>query len=526
MTDFSLTPEQKEQLRDLSSAQIESLRLKTKTNLYFCSKGVLGYNQVEEGAHLALCNFMTNEPNPYRMVLVFRGFLKSTICTISDSIRLALCDPETARILIVNEIFDNAAGFLDELKAHWTHDGMLPFLFPELVPEKTIGPGSDWSQARASLNRQSPYKEATWTAFGVGGAAQSMHFSHIKCDDLIGTAAKESEAVMQRTIRWTDTLTGLLDRLGGPIDYYGTRKTMNDLYSYIQQMYGSRIKVFSREPFDEKGESIFGKMPTAELLSIMVDKPEVWAHDYMNNPIGKGGIDWGDGFLRYWEPIMDGDHVRAVKLEDTITGRIKRWERSELDIVITVDPNSGKAFAPDKAAVLVHGISPDDEIIVLESWAGRPSPDGLLDVIWQLAQEWHPRVIGIEEVATQNTIYWFEKRCNDERQYYRLQPLKPRGKDKERRIRVAMDTPLKARKVYVLRTHYGLINGVNFFPQLRDHQWDELDSLAYGPQLYQTGMRDSDREAEYEAERKILSIRGPTGYGNSCVRTTRTFRAS
>lgn len=510
----SVEPELREEFAALTSEQRDHLRLRAKTDLYFLAKGVLGYNQVEERAHASLCKFMTAEQRALRMVLVFRGFLKSTICLISDSIRLALCDPEHTRILIANEVHDNAIAFMDELKNHWTGHGLLPALFPELVPERIAGPGSDWSQAGASVRRSSVYKESTWTAMGIGGAAQSKHFSHIKCDDLIGESAMESPALMERAIRWSGTLTGLLDRLDGPIDWYGTRKTLNDLYASLMRLYGNRLAIYLREPL-ENGESIFGKMPTDALLAIMVDKPEVWAHDYMNNPIGKGGIQWGPNFLRFYEQLKDG----VVRLEDTVTGKLKTWKRSELDVVITVDPNGGFELSPDKAAVVVHGVSPDEEIIVLDRWSGRPSPDGLIEQIWQMALKYQPRCIGIEKAGQQNTTYYFEKRCQREGQYFRIEHLIHGNKDKSFRIRTSLDTPLKTRRIYVLRTHYDLINGVNYFPQLQAHMWDELEALSYGARLYQSGMRESDLAAEAEAETKILRFRGVTGYGDSCVRS-------
>jgi hypothetical protein len=98
----------------LTSEQFEAIRNRARTDLYFLAKGILGYDQVEPGAHQALCSFMTREEKNRRLVLMPRGHLKTTICTISDSIRLALCDPNT-RILIQNEVFDNASLMLQEV---------------------------------------------------------------------------------------------------------------------------------------------------------------------------------------------------------------------------------------------------------------------------------------------------------------------------------------------------------------------------------------------------------------------------
>jgi hypothetical protein len=508
-----MTGEAVERFQELSPAQLEHLRRLAQTDLFFMSQTVLGYDQVAETTHGALCHFITDEPANRRMVLMPRGFLKSTICTISDSIRLTVANPEHTRILIANEVFDNAAGFLKEIKAHWDNGSLLAMLFPELLPERRAGPGADWSIDSASVSRSSAYKESTWTVLGVGGTKVSQHFTHIKCDDLAGNRAKESDVEMKKAIRWTEDLVGLLDRPDGPLDFYGTRKTMSDVYAAVMTRFGDQLKVFVREPFED-GRTIFPKISTESLLRIMAETPETWAHDYMNNPIGRGGLDWPTGLLQNF--VFDAE--RSVHFVDSLTGEHKKWKLSELDVIITVDPNSGKKLAPDKAAVIVHGVSPTNEIFVLDIYSGRPSPDQLIDAIWALCTIWHPRCVGLEDAGQQNTMYYFEKKCHKEQRFYRLEHLKHKNVRKEHRIRTALDTPLRSKRLFVLASHITLIGQIQLFPQLAEHNWDEIDALAHGAQLYRTGRKESAAEEEADAESKLLAIRGVTGYGSSYVR--------
>lgn len=508
-----LTGEQSEMLQDMTPVQMEGLRKRARTNLYFLAKGILGYNQVEEGAHLALCAFLTRESRNRRLVLMPRGHLKTTLCTISDSIRLALCNPNV-RILIQNEVFDNASLMLQELQAHWEKGEMLRRLFPDLTPERFSGPGTDWSRVACSINRSATFKESTWTASGSGGSPQSQHFGFIKVDDLIGEKHKNSIIEMQKAIGWTDAMTPLLDRLDDQIDFYGTRKTLDDAYAHLEKIFGDDLAIFFREPIENE-IPIFSKMPLKELQRIMVNTPDVWAYDYMNNPIGKGGLDWGHGVLRNYSITPD---LQYVTLVHHLTGALTTWHRRELDIVVTVDPNSGQLMATDKPAVVVSAITPDKQIIVLETFATRVSPGDLVNKIYELCIKWKPRIAGIEKAGQQTTMFYFEQKCMEEGQYWDLAPLKPGNQDKEVRIRQNLDTPLKARAIYILPTMTGLISQIQLFPQLGKHNWDEIDALAYGPQLYQPGMRLADIEAEEDAEKKILAFRGPTGYGQQIPR--------
>lgn len=509
---YGLTGEQQEKLEELSSDDLAHMREKAQTDLYFLAKAILGYNQVCESAHGALCAFMVREKLNRRMVLMPRGHLKTTLCTISDSIRLSLCDPNT-RILIQNEVFENASDMLTELKKHWEQGDMLRTLFPELVPPRFSGPGTDWAKESASIVRQRNSKESTYTAAGSGGSPQSKHFEHIKNDDLIGEDHKESEAKMKRALRWADAMVPLLDSPRDQLDYYGTRKTMVDVYTHVMELFGDKIAVFIREPIEHDLPIFPEKYPIEELIRIMTTTPEVWAHDFMNNPIGRGGLDWGKGLLRtyQWHEAKNG-----VYFEHHLTGKLSFWDRRELQITITVDPNSGKLLAPDKAAVVVHGVSPHEQIFVLDSWSGRVSPDGLIDAIFELACKWKPSLVGIENAGQQNTMYYFEKRCTEERRHFTLKPLQHFNQDKEYRIRTALDSPLKARRLYVLASQLTLIGQIQLFPQLAAHNWDELDALAYGPQVYQAGMTLEDIAADEEAEAHVLELRGITGYGVSC----------
>lgn len=502
------SPEEAEKFSEMNSGQVAHLREKAQTDLYFLSKVVLGYNQVEESAHGALCAFMVREKRDRRMVLMPRGHLKTSICTISDSIRLALCNPNV-RILIQNEVFENAADILFELKGHWERGDFLRALFPELIPERLYGPGTDWARDASSICRTANFKESTWTASGSGGSPQSKHFNHIKNDDLIGEKHKESENEMQRAIRWADAMEPLLDSPNDMLDYYGTRKTMADVYQHIIDQHGDKVAVFLREPI-ENGQPIFSKFPMAKLQDIMLNKPEVWAHDFMNNPIGKGGLDWGKGLLRSYD--MVGDRIVFMHhLKETL----ESWSFRDLDITITADPNSGKLLGTDKAAVVVHGVSPDDQIFVLEAWSARVSPDGFMDKLWELSYKWQPRKVGIEEAGQQNQLYYFEKRCALEGVYFSIQPLNHKNLHKEKRVRAALDVPLKARRVYVLPGMMTLIGQVQLFPQLQVHNWDEIDAFAYGPQLYELGVAEKDLKEAEEAEELVESLRGSTGYGVS-----------
>lgn len=519
---MQLTPELREELRGKSVTEIEYLKDECRHNLYFLGKGVLHYDQITWDTHAEYIAFIQYCEAKRRLSLMPRGHLKSTINTICDSIRLSLCDPDNTRLLIVNEVMTNSRNFLDEIKTQWENNEFLRFLFPELIPPKLVGPGSDWSQDRASINRRAVYKEATWTAMGLGGSAQSMHFNRIKPDDLIGLKHKESSAEMQAAINWNRGIESLLDSPDKDIiDWTGTRKTISDLYQEVMDSYKDELAVFVREPI-ENGQPIFPlKYSLKRFKWLMENRPQEWAHDYMNNPVGEGATEWTQDMVQTFV-FGEDSRGRFVWFAHRLTRQLTKWYISDLDVVITVDPNGGEKLAPDKAAVVVHGVSPEDDIFILKAQDGRPSPEGLITWIFDAAREFKPRRIGIEKGGTQNTKFWFTKKCDEEGESYGslVDDLSHHNQEKAKRIRTALDTPLRDRKIFMLPDELTLRQQIAFFPQLALHNWDKLDALANGPELYTRASpsKPAEQEKRREVVARVISLRGRSGYGRSFSR--------
>ena len=499
-------------VQSLGERQIKLLRDKCKEDLFFLASGVLGYKDVNIQTHGGLCRFLEREPSPRRMVLMPRGHLKSTLCTIADSVRLALRNPDECRVLIMNETEDNAIGFLAEIKAHFVQNDMLRTLFPEIIPEKISGPGSTWSATMASLRRGTGYKEGTWSAVGGKTAAVSRHFTHIKVDDIIGLEAKRSPTVMKAALEVIDNLDPLLINLDEDIiDFIGTRKLIHDAYAHVMHLYEGELKIFRRRPLED-GEPIFPQKFTRDrLLRIKLLRPEFYAAEYENDPVGKGVRDFDVGKVKKFVFANNGD----VVWKDTAE-QVRRWPLESLNIVIAADPNSGELTAPDFAGIIVSGVSPEDQIFVLETWSDRVTPTDIVDKILELAKKWGPRVVGIEQAGQQSTRFYFAKKAREEGQNFAVIPLKPKNRDKGVRIRNSLEPIINAGRLYVLATQTTMLRQIEFHPDLEND--DEIDPLAYGTEegMWEVPVllgEDDEEDEKTELERMALAGRNKrTGY--------------
>lgn len=514
-----VTAELLEEVSALPASDVEKLRGLCQSDLYTLCKGVLGYKDVNGPTHGAFCRFydrpvpraLDGQPARRRMGLMPRAHLKTTIATIGDSVRLALADPNDARILIGSETATQAEKILSEIKRHFEINELLRTLFPELVPPRFSGASIQWSSDKASIVRSSVHGVPTWTARGVGAAVTGDHFTHIKCDDLIGFEALQSPAKMEEAKRWVAYIEPLLvSQHTDFIDFTGTRWSTNDLYGHVIEAYGAQLAVFSRRAIelDANGEPfiIFPALHNwEEYERLQRTNPALWFAQYENNPVAGGLNDLPHESLRSYHFSTDGTRVR---LED---GR--EWDVQVLDRVLTADPNSGSLTAPDRASYSVQGLSPEDDLVQLETWSGRPTPSDFVDRLLGAAQRWNVRSVGIEKAGQQNTHFYFQRKQESLGLYFRVEELKPGRRHKEDRVRSNLEPIIRSGKFYLLPSQVELRRQIAQFPHLE--LWDDIDAAAYGPDLLRKPDAWTD---EYVARREdlaklLLSRRNPvTGY--------------
>lgn len=510
----SQPPEVVEEVKALSASRVEGLRRMAQTDLYFLCNGVLGMADLTPYTHGPLCRFMEREPANRRLVTVARGTLKSSICTVGHGVQLGLRDHNGLRLGIFSESGGNATGWLHEIKQHFRNNEIIAELFPEVLPERYEGPGSWWKDAEACLRRDKEFsavKEATYTAFGIESASTSQHYNYIKLDDLIGEAAKGSPGVMERANRFLKALTPLLvDPSSDVIDLIGTRKGLHDSYGFALT-YFKGIAQYHR-PAIENGKSVFPeRLPLEFLQELLETDPITYYSEYDNNPIGEGSKDFDATRIK----DFDFDAQGNVVYRDA-NGVLRRWNIDQLDVVMTVDPNSGSLTAPDYPAIVVSAVSPRDQVFVLDSWARRVDPEAFVDRIYEMWRRWKPRVLGIEQVAQQNTLFYFKKKAKDTNQYINVGPVKPGKVDKAVRIRKALAPIINQGRLYIRRRQEGsLKQQITFFPDVTND--DEIDALAYGALVWRSPLATADTEEDEDAKERVLAARaasrnGRTGY--------------
>jgi len=160
------------------------------------------------------------------LFLAPRSHFKSTCLSIIYPIFRIVEDP-SVRILIINEVLENAKGFLREIKAHLMGEAFIEE-FGNLCKL-----ASRWSDTAITVPSARVSKDPTIGVAGSLGTIVSRHCNLIIVDDPISIRNSQTLSQRKKISRWfRETLLPILEP-GGQIIVTGTRWHHDDLYGEI-----------------------------------------------------------------------------------------------------------------------------------------------------------------------------------------------------------------------------------------------------------------------------------------------------
>lgn len=383
----------------------KGFRKLAKTDPFFLAYGVLGYDKLSTNLHGNLVAWMraTQAKYNFRLLLLPRGHYKSTIWTITDSIRAALPDEDESepwpyclgpdiRICIMHEVEKVASKFLSSIQNHFLSNIALMKLFPECIPDTrkhTV------NMLQLQLPRTKHWIEKTFEVMGVGGRSQGNHYNLLKPDDLIGKEAADSRAIMDSTIDWVDNIQSYLTSFsaGDKIDFAGTRWGHSDLYSHLMDVYGDDLAVYKRaveEKNPETGEmeSIFPEEYPRERLRILRKKPKIFTAQYLNDP-SLADNDLGTDKLRYfyWK------NRKTISTFDMITKTVLEYDLTDMHKMLLLDPAPG-----GDVGIIVTGVPKTFRVFILEAIKNSYTTPKLVDTVCNLILRYNIHQIVVESV--------------------------------------------------------------------------------------------------------------------------------
>jgi hypothetical protein len=495
----------------LTDSQIRHLRVKAKHNLFFLAYGVLGYDKLSSGLHLNLCQWIQSfEEEQFKLILLPRSHYKSTITTISDSIRIALPDdlgtspyPRNlgldGRVLIAHETDASAQRFLSSIRDFVFQSDVLLALFPEITPERNRKD----NKTELELNRERVWSEATFSTMGVGGRKQGAHFNYIKADDLQGEDATYSKADMEKLLRWTDNLQSfLVTPKSDKIDFIGTRWRFDDVYAHITRVYEDNLKIYSRaveeyDPVSKQKEPIFPEEFTTASLNILRKNKKVFNAQYLNNP-SEGAASFQPEWKRFF--YWSGRSVMVRSGDSEIF-----YNTQDMDKIIFVDPAVTGNFG-----YCVTGMNTRGDVFILESHKREWNQPEFVNFLFSQVLKWNPRIVVIEDQLFMALYqHWLMREMSVRRIKFRIEAGKTRNKQKEARI-LGLSNYFAAGQVYFHQEQHDILEEFDQFGA--SDNIHILDALAYGPGFWRKPANASQQNSNAQAEAYLMERDPTTGY--------------
>lgn len=468
-------------------------------DLYFFGKGILGFRDMVAHCHMPFTIFLQDNPGQFKLAMMPRDHLKTHAGTIAGSMQKATRDPNE-RILLVNEAATNAQRFLGAIKQHAEMNRVYRALYSHVIPKNTRN--VKWNEEELVFNRTWLGPEPTFDTIGMTGSMTSRHYTHICIDDPISKEAIQSEKVMADAIvRLKDMTTLLVDPSKHTIWFIGTRWALFDVYSWVIQKLGSHLVKFARGAIED-GLPIWPERFSLDTLALKRSTMGEYLFSclMMNNPRNTEIQDLNVDDLKFWQWKAGEEDV--IELLDKNGVVEEEWPLHRLDVTTTVDLAPAETVSSDRNAVVTVGLTPTARAVVLEAWGKRCTPLELIDKLFEVKRQWHPRVFGIEGVAYQKALKYFVKDYAErEGLYLSVVDIKVPPVSKPIRIR-GLQPVMATGRLYAPPVAHILRNEMADFP-LGEHD-DVVDCLASQLQLWRGQMSPERWERLKKEEAKMI----------------------
>lgn len=478
--DFVELPNQDPELTGTPEDVLRDIAEEGINNLFFLCSGILGMKDLTRRCHQPYCNFIESNPAKIKLSLMPRGHLKTSVGTVGGTIQRVLKDWNRTN-LIVNESSGNSEAMLREIRSHAESNRRFRTLYGKYIPKDTRS--VRWNDHQLDFERDRIDRMPTIASGGMTGALTSQHYNHITFDDPISEEAAGSEKIMKDAIGRLRAQQALLVKPEeDTILYNGTRWTFADVYAWVVKVFPLRIAKFIRSVIEED-QILWPERFTPEILAEMREAmgEYKWSCLMMNNPRNETVQDFNVRDIRWWR-WYDSNETK-IDLLNRDQNVIDSWEISDLDITVALDPAPAEFTDSDRNAIVVTGITPRAQCVVLETWAERCTPQAVLAKLSEVKRRWDPRVFGIEGVAYQKTFKYFLKQHGlDRGEYFNIDELRSQNKNhKVRQIR-SLQPIAAGGRLYLYPTQHILRDELSDFP-MGEHD-DVADALAMNTQLW------------------------------------------
>ncbi|MCK9370324.1 phage terminase large subunit [Candidatus Dojkabacteria bacterium] len=318
----------------------------------------------------------------------------STVVTVAYSLLRIAQDP-SVRILIANATFDMACSFLGQIKKHLQNNEKFKEYYGDLATN-----AEKWSENMITVPKVFNYKkkEATVTAYGVGGNLVSQHYDVIIMDDVVNRDFINTAEQIDKTILFYKDALDLLEP-DGKLIVIGTRWADADLYGWIMDKSNpDRIyegfEVFLKQAYT-------GNLETGEDLKLLF--PEKFTQEYLIDlKRNKGPLEFANQWMNDPMPSEEAK-FKPFWFKNVLEDELK-WR--EINYFTCVDPAIGQLKHSDRTAIVTIGVDQFNNWFIVNIIWEKLLPNEIIDHIFANWEHFQPRKVGIEMVAYQKSLHY------------------------------------------------------------------------------------------------------------------------
>lgn len=332
-----------------------------RNDLKYLCRDMLGMGDWDECHDRLLEWKYQHRDRRFKMYLMPRGFLKTSVLTIGETIQDILHDFDT-RILLTSAVWNNSRSFLREIAdgnmGYLTQKSCLPLIFGTFASDK-------WNAESIIVSqRKKPNKTPTIDTAGIDKVLTSQHYRIIKADDLVTRETTTTAEQIEKVINHLKDLLKLLDP-DGLMDIMGTRWDDQDAYRWVlenltkDELGDEAFAIYKTSPArDESGKtvfieglkyrpgtvSIFPKKFTIQTLEHLRGK--LGAYEYStnieNNPTSPTNRIFQPP-MHYWDSIP-AEVAHMITVDPAIS---KRDDSCDAVVIDSAESLGGQLFAVD-----------------------------------------------------------------------------------------------------------------------------------------------------------------------------------
>lgn len=476
-------------MSELTPDLITKIRERAEWDLFFFAKAILGFDWLEPQIHGPICLALEQYKTNTRMrILLPRGWLKTTLCSISYPVWRAIQDPNV-RILLAQNTFTNATAKLQVIRSIFEQNGLFRAIYPDLLPDKSC----TWKSDSLCVKRKGTFPESTFEAAGIRTQVTSRHYDLIIEDDTVAPDLSDlkqenlcpTKEDIEQAIGWHRLVPPLLiNPSESQVLVVGTRWFEKDLLSWIteNEKYYVSIERACRETngkADENGELTYPTRFSDKVLSELRASmgPYMFSCLYLNLPVRSSDMIFNIDWFQYYET-----------------------EPQDLICYTTADPAGDPEDTmgePDWNVVITCGKNlRTGRVYVLEASRGKMSPGELISTIFDHVRRYKPVKVGIETTQYQKSLlYWIRERMRKEGMWFMVEPLTHSRKTKNSRI-MGLQPTISSGMLLFRKSQMAIVNELLAFPLGSND--DLCDALAMQLELWQTTVSlEEEKQKEY-----------------------------